>query len=91
MDDEPLRRAETHFGSIASARSSPHLQAVVRATDSAITQVHGLPPTAPPTPAWEELTTNNYKNTYDTRSVFERYAIVSQSDLADALKKLEAN
>jgi hypothetical protein len=25
-----------------------------------------------------------------TRSVFERYAIVSQADIADALKKLEA-
>ncbi len=25
-----------------------------------------------------------------TRSVFERYAIVSQTDIADALKKLEA-
>jgi hypothetical protein len=34
---------------------------VVRATDSAITHVHGLPLTAPPTPAWEKLTTNNYK------------------------------
>jgi hypothetical protein len=31
------------------------------ATDSAITHVHGLPLTAPPTPAWEKLTTNNYK------------------------------
>jgi hypothetical protein len=26
-----------------------------------------------------------------TRSVFERYAIVSQTDIADALKKLEAS
>jgi hypothetical protein len=26
-----------------------------------------------------------------TRSVFERYAIVSQRDIADALKKLEAS
>jgi hypothetical protein len=26
-----------------------------------------------------------------TRSVFERYAIVSQSDIADALRKLEAS
>jgi hypothetical protein len=34
---------------------------VVRATDSAIAHVHGLPLTAPPTLAWEELTTNNYK------------------------------
>jgi hypothetical protein len=34
MDDEPLRRAEAHFGSIATIRSSPHLQGVVRATDS---------------------------------------------------------
>jgi hypothetical protein len=25
-----------------------------------------------------------------TRSVFERYSIVSQTDIADALKKLEA-
>jgi hypothetical protein len=26
-----------------------------------------------------------------TRSVFERYAIVSQTDIADTLKKLEAS
>jgi hypothetical protein len=61
MDDQSLLRAEAHFGRIATVRSSLHLQGVVRATDSAITHVHGLPLTAPPTPAWEELTTNNYK------------------------------
>jgi hypothetical protein len=36
-------------------------QGVVRATDSAITHVHGLPLAAPPTPAWGKLKTNNYK------------------------------
>jgi hypothetical protein len=41
--------------------AAPHLQCVVRATDSAITHVHGLPLAAPPTPAWENLTTDNYK------------------------------
>jgi hypothetical protein len=61
MDDWLLRRAEAHFGSIATVHSSSHLQGVVRATDSAITHVHGLSLTAPPTPAREELTTNNYK------------------------------
>jgi len=47
----------------------PHLQGVVRATDSAITRVHGVPLTAPPTPAWEELTTDNYKNPYDKYAI----------------------
>jgi hypothetical protein len=44
-----------HFGSIATVRSSPHLQGVVRTTDSAIRHVHGLPLTGEGHPLLELL------------------------------------